>query len=98
MQNYSRAGWSKLMLAALPLLTAACGASLPVLPPEPVQRAKIPPLPLRRETALSAVPVLTELFGRCSERRAELARYADDARTAGQTCQRAYDALTETTQ
>lgn len=46
-----------------------------------------------REAALSAIPVLTELLGRCSERRTELARYADDARVAGQVCQRAYDAL-----
>ena len=47
-----------------------------------------------REAALAAVPVLTELLGRCSERRLELARFADDARVAGQTCERAYDALT----
>ncbi|RZJ08025.1 MAG: DUF2514 family protein [Rubrivivax sp.] len=51
-----------------------------------------------REAALSAVPVLTELLGRCSERRTELARYADDARVAGQVCQRAYDALTPLTE
>lgn len=36
----------RLLLAALPLLLVACGASLPVSPPAPVQRAKIPALPL----------------------------------------------------
>lgn len=47
-----------------------------------------------REAALAAVPVLTEMLGQCSERRTELARFADDAHLAGLTCQRAYDSLT----
>lgn len=47
-----------------------------------------------REAAIAAVPVLAGLFEQCSERRAELARHADAARIAGQTCERAYDALT----
>lgn len=46
-----------------------------------------------REAALAAVPVLTEMLGQCSERRTELARFADDAHLAGLTCQRAYDSL-----
>lgn len=46
-----------------------------------------------REAAVAAVPVLTELLGRCNERRTELAQYADDARVAGKLCERAYDAL-----
>lgn len=40
--------------------------------------------------------MLADLLGRCSERRDELARYADDARLAGQTCERAYSALIPT--
>ena len=47
-----------------------------------------------REAALAAIPVLTDLLGRCNERRTELARYADDARVAGKLCERAHDALT----
>lgn len=46
-----------------------------------------------REAAIAAVPVLTEMLGQCSERRTELARYADEARAAGQLCERAYDSL-----
>lgn len=56
--------------------------------------AQDPAAAAEREAALAAVPVLTELLGRCSERRTELARYADDARLAGRLCERAYDALT----
>lgn len=36
---------SRLPLVALSLLMSACAGSLPVLPPAPVQRAQIPPLP-----------------------------------------------------
>lgn len=46
-----------------------------------------------REAALAAVPVLTGLLDQCSQRRTELARFADESRLAGQTCERAYDAL-----
>lgn len=46
------------------------------------------------KTAATAVAVLADLLGRCSERRAELAEYADEARIAGQACERSYDALT----
>lgn len=48
------------------------------------------------KTAAEAVSVLADLLGQCSERRAELARYADDARSAGELCERSYDALTVT--
>lgn len=48
-----------------------------------------------REAALAAIPVLTDMLGQCSEQRGDLARYADDARVAGLTCQRAYDSLTQ---
>lgn len=37
--------------------------------------------------------VLTELLDRCSDRRRELAEYADRARIAGQLCQKSYEAL-----
>lgn len=48
-----------------------------------------------REAAAAAVPMLAGLLQQCSERRTELARYADEARVAGLTCQRAYDGLSE---
>lgn len=48
-----------------------------------------------REAALAAVPVLAGLLQQCSERRTELARFADESRLAGQTCERAYSALIE---
>ena len=48
-----------------------------------------------REAAAAAVPVLAGLLEQCSERRTELARYADEARIAGLTCQRAYEGLSE---
>lgn len=37
--------------------------------------------------------LLADLFGRSVGRAKELAEYADDARIAGQACQRAYDSL-----
>lgn len=46
-----------------------------------------------RETARATVAVLTELLGQCSERRAELARFADEAASAGRLCERSFDAL-----
>lgn len=46
-----------------------------------------------RETARATVAMLTELLGQCSERRAELARFADEAASAGRLCERSYDAL-----
>lgn len=45
-----------------------------------------------RATAATAA-VLTDLLVRCSDRRRELADYADRARIAGQLCQRSYEAL-----
>lgn len=48
-----------------------------------------------RAAAAASVPVLAGLLEQCSERRTELARYADEARIAGLTCQRSYDGLTE---
>lgn len=47
-----------------------------------------------RASAGQAIAVLTELLDRCSERRRELARFADDAYRAGKTCERSFDALT----
>lgn len=47
-----------------------------------------------RQAADAAVPVLAGLLEQCSERRTELARYADEARIAGLACQRAYEGLT----
>lgn len=55
-----------------------------------------PTATLAGKTAAETVSVLADLLGRCSERRAELARYADDARHAGELCERSYDALTVT--
>jgi chromosome condensin MukBEF ATPase and DNA-binding subunit MukB len=40
------------------------------------------------------VDVLSDLLGRCVGRARELAEYADAARTAGETCEASYDALT----
>ena len=42
----------------------------------------------------ASAAVLAELLGRCSDRRRELAGYADRARIAGQLCQQSYEALT----
>lgn len=40
------------------------------------------------------VTVLANMLGRCVSRARELAEYADAARTAGETCERSYEALT----
>lgn len=47
-----------------------------------------------RASAGEAVAMLADLLGRCSERRRELARFADEAHSAGQLCERAFDSLT----
>lgn len=47
-----------------------------------------------RASAGEAVALLADLLGRCSERRRELARFADEAHGAGQLCERAFDAVT----
>lgn len=47
-----------------------------------------------REAAAQATAVLADLLGQCSERRRELAAFADAAHIAGNTCQRSYEALT----
>lgn len=46
------------------------------------------------QAAATASAVLADLLGQCSQRRSELASYADSARIAGETCQRSYEALT----
>lgn len=40
--------------------------------------------------------LLADMLGRADQRASELAEYADDARIAGQQCERDYDALTST--
>lgn len=40
------------------------------------------------------VPVLADMLSRCGRRVRELAEYADAARTAGEACERSYEALT----
>lgn len=47
----------------------------------------------RGEAATKAAILLSELLGVCSERAAGLAKYADQARIAGSTCERAADAI-----
>lgn len=47
-----------------------------------------------RSATGTAAAVLADVLGRCSERREDLARYADAARESGRACERAYDALT----
>lgn len=47
-----------------------------------------------REAAAQSAAVLADLLGQCSERRRELAAFADAAHIAGSTCQRSYEALT----
>lgn len=46
-----------------------------------------------REAAAATVAMLTQLLGECGERRAEVARFADQAASAGRLCQRAHDAV-----
>lgn len=46
------------------------------------------------QAASTAAAVLADVLGRCSERRRELAVYADDAREAGTACERIHDGLT----
>lgn len=46
-----------------------------------------------REAASQAAAVLADLLGQCSERRRELAAFADAAHIAGDTCRRSYEAL-----
>lgn len=47
-----------------------------------------------RASAAQAITVLADMLGQCSERRRELASYADAAAGAGQACEQSYDALT----
>ncbi|WP_122518145.1 DUF2514 domain-containing protein [Pseudomonas viridiflava] len=47
----------------------------------------------RSKAATSAAMVLSDLLGRADARARDLAKYADSARIAGQTCQAAYDSL-----
>lgn len=49
------------------------------------------------EATPTATGVLTGLLGQCSQRVEVLAAYADQARRAGQTCEQAYDSLTQPT-
>lgn len=46
-----------------------------------------------RASAGEAIAVLTDLLSRCSERRRDLARFADEAHGAGQLCERTYTSL-----
>lgn len=48
-----------------------------------------------RKTAAATVAVLTDLLGQCSERRRELAQYADAAAAAGRVCERTANAMTQ---
>ena len=43
------------------------------------------------QAASAAVAVLADLLGRCSERRRELARFADESYAAGRVCERLAD-------
>lgn len=45
------------------------------------------------QTAAQAADLLADVLGRCVSRVRELAEYADAASTAGEACQRSYDAL-----
>lgn len=47
----------------------------------------------RGEAATKAAILLSDMLGKCSSRAAELAKYADQARIAGSTCERASDAI-----
>lgn len=64
-------------------LAAGCGAAAG----DPAAAAGSAP-------AAGAGLVLADLFERADDRAGQLARYADQARIAGQACERAYDALT----
>lgn len=46
-----------------------------------------------RETAAATVAMLTDLLEQCSDRRRELAQFADEAASAGRLCERSFDAL-----
>lgn len=48
-----------------------------------------------RQAAAAAARMLADLQRRADERAGILAAYADEARIAGQACERAYDSLTE---
>ncbi|WP_447742304.1 DUF2514 domain-containing protein [Pseudomonas laurentiana] len=52
----------------------------------------------RGQAATRAAMVLSDLLARADERTGELAKAYDLARTAGQQCEREYDALTQTGQ
>lgn len=58
-----------------------------------VQTGPDPGTAEERAATRQAVAMLADLLGRCSDRRAELARYADEARIAGELCVGAYDSL-----
>ena len=57
--------------------------------------AQDPGLAPGRPPANAAGDLLADMLERLDETAGELARYADQARLAGQLCERAYDALTE---
>lgn len=65
-------------------LAASCGAPAS----DPAAAAGSAP-------ATGAGLVLADLFGRADQRAGQLAEYADQARIAGQACERAYQALTK---
>ena len=57
------------------------------------QAASNPSAPEGSASASGADPVLADLLGRIDDAAGQLAAYADDARTAGGACEKAYDAL-----
>jgi Conserved hypothetical protein len=56
-----------------------------------------PAAPSGSQAAGDPLDVLTDVLSRADARAGELAEYADRARIAGQTCERAYDALVDRT-
>jgi hypothetical protein len=61
---------------------------------EAAGRAADPPASGGSAPAGEATRMLSDVLGQCVDRVRRLADYADQARTAGQACERSYDALT----
>lgn len=64
---------------------------------EAVIRGEYPAAAGASAPAAAAAGMLTDVLGRCIDRVRSLAEHADAARTAGQACERSYDALTPST-
>jgi phage shock protein A len=69
------------------------GDSLRVAAEDLRQRVEAATAAGRSETAAAALAVHADVLGRCERERAELADYADRSRAAGAACERAYDAM-----